>query len=98
MSYSKELNFAELHEKELDEKLRVLSCKTRRGILGFIRGGPFTPREIAEQMGFELNTIKRHMKLLYSTQLVHQVKIGNIITYQTNKIILAQVAKEISDI
>jgi DNA-binding transcriptional ArsR family regulator len=63
---------------------RALADETRRDILEFLRGGPKTSGEIADQFHSSWPTISRHLAVLRSGGLVIAERRGQAIYYELN--------------
>ncbi len=63
---------------------RALADDTRREILEFLRGGPRTSGEIADQFHSSWPTISRHLAVLRSGGLVVAERRGQAIYYELN--------------
>jgi len=63
---------------------RALADDTRRDILEFLRGGPRTSGEIADQFHSSWPTISRHLSVLRSGGLVVAERRGQAIYYELN--------------
>jgi len=63
---------------------RALADETRRDILEFLRGGPRTSGEIADQFHSSWPTISRHLAVLRSGGLVIAERRGQAIYYELN--------------
>lgn len=68
----------------LNDRLKCLSCTTRRNILLLTRTQALTARDIAGQLNLAQNTIKRHIKILMDSELLIQHRVNNRISYSTN--------------
>lgn len=77
----------------LNERLKALSCITRREIINEIKDNPMTIRNIAAKCNTAYNVIKKHIMLMVDCGLITQSKHGNVRYYQLNK----KTAKEIID-
>ena len=63
---------------------RALADDTRRDILEYLRGGPKTSGEIADQFHSSWPTISRHLAVLRSGGLVTAERRGQAIHYELN--------------
>src|SRR3954465_4770312 len=63
---------------------QALADETRRAILEFLRGGPRTSGEIADQFHSSWPTISRHLAVLRSGGLVVAERRGQAIYYELN--------------
>jgi len=63
---------------------RALADDTRREILEYLRGGPRTSGEIADQFHSSWPTISRHLAVLRSGGLVVAERRGQAIYYELN--------------
>ena len=63
---------------------RALADDTRRDILEYLRGGPKTSGEIADQFHSSWPTISRHLAVLRSGGLVIAERRGQAIYYELN--------------
>ena len=63
---------------------RALADETRRGILEYLRSGPRTSGEIADQFHSSWPTISRHLSVLRSGGLVVAERRGQAIYYELN--------------
>jgi DNA-binding transcriptional ArsR family regulator len=63
---------------------RALADDTRRGILDFLRAGPRTSGEIADQFHSSWPTISRHLAVLRAGGLVVTERKGQAIYYELN--------------
>src|SRR5437588_4537052 len=63
---------------------RALADETRRQILEFLRAGPRTSGEIADQFHSSWPTISRHLSVLRSGGLVVAERRGQAIYYELN--------------
>src|SRR5262245_29971225 len=63
---------------------RALADETRRGILEFLRAGPRTSGEIADQFQSTWPTISRHLAVLRAGGLVTAERKGQAIYYELN--------------
>ena len=63
---------------------RALADDTRRQILDFLRGGPRTSGEIADQFQSTWPTISRHLAVLRAGGLVVTERKGQAIYYELN--------------
>jgi DNA-binding transcriptional ArsR family regulator len=63
---------------------RALADETRRGILDYLRGGPRTSGEIADQFHSSWPTISRHLAVLRAGGLVVAERNGQAIYYELN--------------
>lgn len=63
---------------------RALADETRRDILDFLRTGPRTSGEIADQFHSSWPTISRHLAVLRSGGLVTAERRGQAIYYELN--------------
>lgn len=63
---------------------QALADETRRAILEYLRGGPRTSGEIADQFRSSWPTISRHLAVLRSGGLVTTERRGQAIYYELN--------------
>lgn len=63
---------------------RALADETRRDILDFLRAGPRTSGEIADQFQSSWPTISRHLAVLRAGSLVVAERKGQAIYYELN--------------
>jgi DNA-binding transcriptional ArsR family regulator len=63
---------------------RALADETRRDILDFLRAGPRTSGEIADQFQSSWPTISRHLAVLRAGGLVVSERKGQLIYYELN--------------
>jgi DNA-binding transcriptional ArsR family regulator len=63
---------------------QALADETRRAILEFLRGGPRTSGEIADQFHSSWPTISRHLAVLRAGGLVVTERRGQAIYYELN--------------
>ena len=63
---------------------QALADETRRAILEYLRGGPRTSGEIADQFHSSWPTISRHLAVLRSGGLVITERRGQAIHYELN--------------
>src|SRR6266849_5232474 len=63
---------------------QALADETRRGILEFLRAGPHTSGEIADQFHSSWPTISRHLAVLRAGGLVVAERRGQAIYYELN--------------
>src|SRR5256712_1652852 len=63
---------------------RALADETRRGILEYLRDGPRTSGEIADQFHSSWPTISRHLAVLRAGGLVVAERKGQAIYYELN--------------
>src|SRR5213595_1971426 len=63
---------------------QALADETRRGILEFLRAGPRTSGEIADQFHSSWPTISRHLAVLRAGGLVVAERRGQAIYYELN--------------
>jgi DNA-binding transcriptional ArsR family regulator len=63
---------------------RALADETRRSILDYLRGGPRTSGEIADQFHSSWPTISRHLAVLRAGGLVVAERKGQAIYYELN--------------
>ena len=63
---------------------RALADETRREILDFLRAGPRTSGEIADQFRSSWPTISRHLAVLRAGGLVVSERKGQLIYYELN--------------
>jgi DNA-binding transcriptional ArsR family regulator len=63
---------------------RALADDTRRGILDYLRAGPRTSGEIADQFQSSWPTISRHLAVLRAGGLVVTERKGQAIYYELN--------------
>lgn len=68
----------------LSERLKCLSCATRREIILLIKKNALSVRDIAKSINMTQNTIKRHIKILVDCELLSIDKRGNTILYCAN--------------
>ena len=73
-----------ISELILSERLKCLSCTTRREILQLTKENCMTVRDIAKVLNMAQNTIKRHVKILSDCELLSISKYGNNRIYSTN--------------
>jgi DNA-binding transcriptional ArsR family regulator len=66
------------------DTFRALADDTRRGILEYLRTGPKTSGEIADQFHSSWPTISRHLAVLRSGGLVTTERSGQAIYYELN--------------
>ena len=66
------------------DTFRALADDTRRGILEYLRTGPKTSGEIADQFQSSWPTISRHLAVLRSGGLVITERRGQAIYYELN--------------
>ena len=66
------------------DTFRALADDTRRGILEYLRTGPKTSGEIADQFHSSWPTISRHLSVLRSGGLVIAERRGQAIYYELN--------------
>jgi ArsR family transcriptional regulator len=66
------------------DTFRALADDTRRGILEYLRTGPKTSGEIADQFHSSWPTISRHLAVLRSGGLVITERRGQAIYYELN--------------
>ena len=63
---------------------RALADETRRDILDYLRGGPRTSGDIADQFQSSWPTISRHLAILRAGGLVVSERKGQAIVYELN--------------
>lgn len=73
-----------ISELILSERLKCLSCTTRREILQLIKENSMTVRDIAKNLNMAQNTIKHHVKILSDCGLLSMSKLGNNRVYSAN--------------
>jgi len=71
-------------ERPPNAVFRALADQTRRDILEFLRGGPRTSGEIADQFHSSWPTISRHLAVLRAGGLVVAERKGQAIYYELN--------------
>jgi len=74
----------DISELMLCERLKCLSCTTRREILLLTNKSVLTIRDISESLNMEQITIKRHVKILMDCEFLSQNRTKNIISYVAN--------------
>src|SRR3982074_2083694 len=72
------------HRRPPNAVFRALADETRRGILDFLRAGPRTSGEIADQFQLTWPTISRHLAVLRAGGLVVTERRGQAIYYELN--------------
>lgn len=73
-----------ISELVLSDRLKCLSCTTRREMLLLIRKNAMSVRDIAKSINLTQNTVKRHIKILTDCGLLSTEKRGNTVLYSTN--------------
>jgi ArsR family transcriptional regulator len=71
-------------QRPLNAVYRALADETRRSILDFLRAGPRTSGEIADQFQSSWPTISRHLSVLRAGGLVVAERKGQAIYYELN--------------
>lgn len=79
-----------------DGQFAALANQTRRAILGAVYEAPMSPREIAEQIGGNMVSVKRHLQILLACDLVLQSQRGNVREYRANHEVLSLCDKSAS--
>ena len=74
---------------------RALADETRRDILEFLRAGPRTSGEIADQFHSSWPTISRHLAVLRSAELVTAERNGSSIVYELDTTVFQETVKHI---
>src|SRR3954471_10367507 len=74
---------------------RALADDTRREILAFLRGGPRTSGEIADQFHSSWPTISRHLAVLRAGGLVVTERRGQAIYYELNTSVFQDVIQHL---
>ena len=72
------------HRRPPNAVFRALADETRRQILDFLRSGPRTSGEIADQFQSSWPTISRHLAVLRAGGLVVAERKGQAIYYELN--------------
>src|SRR5947209_2492228 len=72
------------HSRPPNAIFRALADETRRQILDFLRAGPRTSGEIADQFRSSWPTISRHLAVLRAAGLVVTERKGQAIYYELN--------------
>src|SRR5256885_13713435 len=78
------LMMKEQHRRPPNAVFRALADETRRQILDFLRPGPRTSGEIADQFRSSWPTISRHLAVLRAAGLVVTERKGQAIYYELN--------------
>ena len=71
-------------QRQSNALFRALADETRREILDFLRAGPRTSGEIADQFQSSWPTISRHLAVLRAGGLVTAERKGQAIHYELN--------------
>jgi ArsR family transcriptional regulator len=74
---------------------RALADETRRQILEFLRAGPRTSGEIADQFASTWPTISRHLAVLRAAGLVVTEREGQAIYYELNTSVFQDVIQHL---
>ena len=74
---------------------RALADETRRQILEFLRAGPRTSGEIADQFHTSWPTISRHLAVLRAAGLVVTERKGQAIYYELNTSVFQDVVQHL---
>src|SRR5436190_19036054 len=74
---------------------QALADETRRGILEFLRAGPRTSGEIADQFHSSWPTISRHLAVLRAAGLVVTERKGQEIYYELNTSVFQDVIQHL---
>ena len=72
-----------------DEQFTALSNTTRRDILGAVYDTPMSARMLAERIGVNMVTVKRHLQILLACDLVLLSQQGNVREYRANREVLS---------
>src|SRR5215510_10233004 len=75
---------------------RALADETRRQILEFLRAGPRTSGEIADQFHSSWPTISRHLAVLRTAGLVVSERRGQAISYEINTSVFQDVVQHLA--
>jgi ArsR family transcriptional regulator len=78
-----------------NDVFRALADETRRHILDYLRTGPRTSGEIADQFHSTWPTISRHLAVLRSSHLVISERRGQAIYYELNTSVLQDVVQHL---
>jgi ArsR family transcriptional regulator, arsenate/arsenite/antimonite-responsive transcriptional repressor len=76
---------------------RALADETRRQILDFLRAGPRTSGEIADQFQSSWPTISRHLAVLRGAGLVVAERKGQAIHYELNTSVFQDLVQHLVD-
>ena len=76
---------------------RALADETRREILDYLRPGPRTSGEIADQFQSSWPTISRHLAVLRAAGLVSAERKGQAIYYELNTSVFQDLIKHFVD-
>src|SRR5712691_12877394 len=74
---------------------RALADETRRQILEFLRAGPHTSGEVADQFQSSWPTISRHLAVLRAAGLVVTEREGQAIYYELNTSVFQDVIQHL---
>ena len=74
---------------------RALADETRRDILEYLRGGPRTSGEIADQFHSSWPTISRHLAVLRAGGFVVSERRGQTIYYELNTSVFQDLAQHL---
>jgi len=77
---------------------RALADETRRDILEFLRAGPRTSGEIADQFHSSWPTISRHLAVLRAGGLVVSERRGQAIYYELNTSVFQDVVRHLLEL
>jgi DNA-binding transcriptional ArsR family regulator len=80
-----------------NEVFRALADETRRQILQFLRAGPRTSGEIADQFQSSWPTISRHLAVLRVAGLVVTERKGQAIYYELNTSVFQDLVQHLVD-
>ena len=75
----------------------ALADKTRREILGLLKGRPHTAGEIADQFALSNSTVSHHLSVLKQSGLIQSQKRAQTIIYSLNTTVFQGVMKTVSD-
>src|SRR5215510_1352105 len=85
------------HRRPPNAVYRALADGTRREILDFLRAGPRTSGEIADQFHSSWPTISRHLAVLRAGGLVVSERKGQAILYELNTSVFQDLVQYLVD-
>jgi ArsR family transcriptional regulator len=84
-------------QRQSNALFRALADETRREILDFLRAGPRTSGEIADQFQSSWPTISRHLAVLRAGGLVTAERKGQAIHYELNTSVFQDLIQHVVD-
>ncbi|KOY66127.1 ArsR/SmtB family transcription factor [Clostridium sporogenes] len=96
--YDENQNCEYYNDSILDERIKALSCSTRRKILFVIKEEPKNLRSITLEIDKVYNVIKRHVKIMVACDLIVQTRRGTNFYYQLNEKVLQNVLDSLNSL